>query len=152
MKLKTLLFGKTYEFRDVKDVLQRLGCIQIGGVLWQTEDIGQAVVANPVPVSKIFVGIVVEGAPSDGAAEIGIRERIVQDPGVTEGLLQTPWLRIGGFRGEHVSRVFGYQQCFPRVRRYPLFGKHSRVVSGVGKIIEGVTIFQKAALLKRSDT
>ena len=69
-----------------------------------------------------------------------------------QGVFLTAAPGIKGFRGEHVSRVFGYQQCFPRVRRYPLFGKHSRVVSGVGKIIEGVNIFQKAALLKRSDT
>ena len=86
-------------------------------------------VANPVPVSKICVGIVVEGAPSDGAAEIGIRERIVQDPGVAEGLLQTPWLRIGGFRGEHVPIVLSYQN------RMLAFDVTFRIVQTLRKVV-----------------
>ena len=86
-----------------------LAGIDVGGELGFAEHVHDAVVADAVAGAEILVGVVVEGAPADGAGDARVAAGGVQHFEMATNVLGLALLLVEGLGRVHVAAELGDQ-------------------------------------------
>ena len=127
-----------------------LAAVYIGRQLLLTEHIKNAMMTDPISAAKITMGVIIRHAPANGSGYLGAFHHLRKDFAVAQRMRHSSVLRIAGFCGKHVAIEFCH-----KIRS--LTGENLRgiaepsVLPIMDKIIIGIDIFKKLALLEISD-